>query len=81
MGSYLATLHKPGVALWGTADFVRVRKFEHQGVQRIDFSPCERFVSEERAGAWARYANRLALLCHSATSAEGQSFQLLRLAP
>ena len=44
LGSYLATLHKLGVALWGTAKFSRIGKFEHQGVQHIDFSPCERYM-------------------------------------
>jgi len=44
LGSYLATLHTPGVALWGTSAFNRLRKFEHPKVQNIDFSPCERLV-------------------------------------
>ena len=44
MGSYLATIHKLGVALWGTSKFCRVCRFEHQGVQHIDFSPCERYL-------------------------------------
>ncbi len=42
LGSYLATLHTPGVALWGTSTFSRIRKFEHPRAQNIDFSPCER---------------------------------------
>lgn len=33
-----------GVALWGTSKFTRITKFEHQGVQHIDFSPCERYL-------------------------------------
>ena len=33
-----------GVALWGTEKFTRVNKFEHQGVQHIDFSPCEKYL-------------------------------------
>ena len=42
-GTYLATFHKQGIALWGGDEFSRIGKFGHQGVQMIDFSPCERF--------------------------------------
>ena len=45
MGTYLATLHSQGVALWGGEEFQRIAKFAHPGVQYIDFSPCERFAS------------------------------------
>ena len=43
MGTYLATLHSQGVALWGGDDYKRIAKFAHPGVQYIDFSPCERY--------------------------------------
>ena len=44
-GTYLATFHKQGIALWGGEEFNRIGKFGHQGVQMIDFSPCERLES------------------------------------
>lgn len=44
MGTYLATLHSQGVALWGGDDYKRIAKFAHPGVQYIDFSPCERYL-------------------------------------
>ncbi|GFR78417.1 eukaryotic translation initiation factor 3 subunit B, partial [Elysia marginata] len=43
-GTYLATFHQKGIALWGGPDFTRIMKFGHQGVQLIDFSPCERYL-------------------------------------
>lgn len=45
-GTYLATFHKQGIALWGGDEYNRIGKFGHQGVQMIDFSPCERYDME-----------------------------------
>ena len=42
LGTYLATFHRQGVALWGGPEFERLARFGHNGVQLIDFSPCER---------------------------------------
>ncbi|XP_069695662.1 eukaryotic translation initiation factor 3 subunit B [Periplaneta americana] len=44
LGSYLATFHKKGVALWGGAKFSQKMRFSHTGVQFIDFSPCEKYL-------------------------------------
>jgi len=43
-GTYLATFHGKGIALWGGEDFRQVQKFSHPGVQFIDFSPCEKYI-------------------------------------
>lgn len=43
-GTYLATLHAKGIALWGGEDFRQIHKFSHPGVQSIDFSPCEKYL-------------------------------------
>ena len=43
-GSYLATVHRQGVALWGGSGFERLRRFAHAGVQRVDFSPAEKYL-------------------------------------
>ncbi|XP_060116568.1 eukaryotic translation initiation factor 3 subunit B [Heteronotia binoei] len=43
-GTYLATFHQKGIALWGGEKFKQIQKFSHQGVQLIDFSPCERYL-------------------------------------
>ena len=43
-GTYLATVHRQGVALWGGPSFGRLAKFSHSGVQFIEFSPCERYL-------------------------------------
>jgi len=44
LGTYLATFHGRGIALWGGEDFHQVSKFSHQGVQFIEFSPCEKYL-------------------------------------
>ncbi|KAF4519210.1 hypothetical protein B566_EDAN013504, partial [Ephemera danica] len=44
LGTYLATFHKRGVALWGGPDFGQIMRFSHNGVQFIDFSPCEKYL-------------------------------------
>jgi len=43
-GSYLATFHPRGIAVWGGEDFSQIAKFEHANVQFIDFSPCENYL-------------------------------------
>ena len=43
-GTYLATFHRQGIALWGGEDFQRLHRLNHTNVQLIDFSPCERYV-------------------------------------
>ncbi|VDL73112.1 unnamed protein product [Nippostrongylus brasiliensis] len=43
-GSYLTTLHKKGVAIWGGPRFDRIQRFTHDNVQFIDFSPCEKYL-------------------------------------
>ncbi|GAA5963266.1 hypothetical protein JCM3765_005781 [Sporobolomyces pararoseus] len=43
-GTYLATIHLQGVALWGGASFERINRFAHPEVKLIDFSPYERYL-------------------------------------
>lgn len=43
-GSYLASLHGPGVMLWGGASFARMGKFPHPNVRLISFSNSEAFM-------------------------------------
>lgn len=44
LGTFLATFHKQGVALWGGPQFTQFMKYSHTGVQFIDFSPCEKYL-------------------------------------
>jgi len=44
LGTYLATFHTRGIALWGGDDFHQISKFAHPGVQYIEFSPCEKYL-------------------------------------
>lgn len=43
-GTYFATFHKPGVKLWGGADFTAQGRFMHPSVEEISFSPCENYI-------------------------------------
>eukprot|EP01010_Urceolus_cornutus_P001313 NODE_184_length_2090_cov_947.391965_g145_i0.p1 GENE.NODE_184_length_2090_cov_947.391965_g145_i0~~NODE_184_length_2090_cov_947.391965_g145_i0.p1 ORF type:complete len:591 (+),score=160.45 NODE_184_length_2090_cov_947.391965_g145_i0:249-2021(+) len=44
LGTYLATLHKQGIQLWGGAEWESLGRFPHASAQLIDFSPGEKFV-------------------------------------
>ncbi|CAG9774050.1 unnamed protein product [Ceutorhynchus assimilis] len=44
LGTYLATFHKLGIALWAGPQFTQHKKFTHAYVQYIDFSPCEKYL-------------------------------------
>ncbi|XP_078439767.1 eukaryotic translation initiation factor 3 subunit B-like [Wolffia australiana] len=45
LGTYLATVHRQGVAIWGGANtFNRIMRYAHPMVKLIDFSPGERFL-------------------------------------
>lgn len=44
LGTFLATFHHKGIALWGGPNFTQFNRFSHQGVQFIDFSPCEKYL-------------------------------------
>ncbi|GAA6005478.1 translation initiation factor eIF3 core subunit b [Rhodotorula paludigena] len=43
-GTYLATMHLQGVALWGGKSFDRINRFAHPEVKLIDFSSYERYL-------------------------------------
>lgn len=43
-GTFLATLHGPGVALWGGPSFSKYMRFSHRGARLVDFSPCEKYM-------------------------------------
>jgi len=40
-GSYLATFHQQGIALWAGPDFKKKVRFAHESVKHIQFSPTE----------------------------------------
>jgi translation initiation factor 3 subunit B len=43
-GNYIATIHNPGIALWGTEHWKRLNRLSHTGVQYIQFSPGEHYL-------------------------------------
>lgn len=44
LGTYIATLHRPGVRLWGGPSWKPQQRFAHPLVKLIDFSPCENYI-------------------------------------
>ena len=40
----MATVHSRGIAIWGGAGFGKISRFNHPGVQYIDFSPGEKYL-------------------------------------
>ena len=45
MGTYLATMHKKGVQLWGGQSWSRQTRFPHPECNMIDFSPSELYIT------------------------------------
>ncbi|BDA47339.1 Eukaryotic translation initiation factor 3 subunit B [Coccomyxa sp. Obi] len=43
-GSYLATVHRQGVAIWGGPSFSRLHRFSHPNVRLVEFSPDEKCI-------------------------------------
>lgn len=43
-GTYLATLHRQGVAIWGGKSWNRLQRFAHPNCINIDFSPNEKYL-------------------------------------
>ncbi|PWN87706.1 translation initiation factor eIF-3b [Acaromyces ingoldii] len=44
LGTYLATLHRQGVQLWGGPSLDRFMRFSHPNVRLVDFSPSEKYL-------------------------------------
>jgi len=44
LGSYLATFHRQGIAMWGGKSWNKIARYMHPDVKLIDFSPCERYL-------------------------------------
>lgn len=44
-GTYLTSMHAQGVQLWGGSSWSRQKRFAHPGVNLIDFSPDEQYMT------------------------------------
>ncbi|KAK4553031.1 Translation initiation factor 3 subunit b [Recurvomyces mirabilis] len=44
-GTYLTSMHAQGVQLWGGESWSRQKRFMHPGVNLVDFSPDERYLT------------------------------------
>lgn len=44
LGSFLATFHRQGIALWGGPSFQKFMRFAHPGARLVDFSPSEKYM-------------------------------------
>jgi translation initiation factor 3 subunit B len=76
MGSYMATCHSRGIALWGGPQFQKVARFNHPGVQFIDFSPCEKYIVTFSPSVDARFAedSSAVIIWESRTGAKKRAF-------
>jgi len=45
LGTFIATLHRQGVRLWGGPSWKPTQRFAHPMVKLIDFSPCENYLA------------------------------------
>ena len=61
-GTYLATFHNKGIALWGDAAFSKQGRFAHDGVNKLEFSPREPAINVYgRGGEFAPHQDHQAL--------------------
>lgn len=44
-GTYLTSMHVKGVLLWGGPSWSRLKRFPHPGVDLVDFSPNENYIT------------------------------------
>ncbi|QIX00272.1 hypothetical protein AMS68_005789 [Peltaster fructicola] len=44
-GTYLTSMHAQGVQLWGGPNWSRQKRFMHPGVNLVDFSPDEKYIT------------------------------------
>lgn len=44
LGTYIGTIHRQGVRLWGGPSFKDQQRFAHPLVKLFDFSPCEQYI-------------------------------------
>lgn len=44
LGTFIVTLHRQGVRLWGGASWKAQQRFAHPLVKLLDFSPCEQYL-------------------------------------
>ncbi|KAK3057725.1 Translation initiation factor 3 subunit b, partial [Coniosporium uncinatum] len=45
MGTYLTSMHAQGVQLWGGRSWSRQKRFAHPGVNLVDYSPNEKYLT------------------------------------
>ncbi len=45
LGTYLTSMHAQGVQLWGGKSWGRQKRFAHPGVNLVDFSPTEKYIT------------------------------------
>lgn len=64
-GSFLATLHMQGVAIWGGSSFARIRRFSHQAVSAaaLQHGPAGCQLHHDRDAALPRPAPHITNAC------------------
>lgn len=77
-GSFLATFHHKGIALWGDAEFSKQGRFAHAGVKHLQFSPREHYMITASNEARDK---RGVVVWDVRTRREIRSFETVSLAP
>jgi translation initiation factor 3 subunit B len=44
LGTYMVTMHRQGVQIWGGPSWERLTRFVHPLAKLVDFSPCENYI-------------------------------------
>lgn len=60
-GTYMATVHSKGIALWGGAKWQQLQRFEHRHVSLLDFSSTEKYAVTWSDKASNIEANRIVI--------------------
>jgi translation initiation factor 3 subunit B len=58
-GTYLASFHSQGVALWGGEKFIKIQRIQHPGVSYLEFSPNETYIVTYAQDDYGRFDNTL----------------------
>ncbi|CAG7673110.1 unnamed protein product [Allacma fusca] len=82
LGTYMATFHAKGVALWGGEKFEKINRFAHPNAEFIDFSPCERYIITFSPKAERQYDNpEVLIIWEVRTGAKKRTFSEIWKSP
>lgn len=82
LGTYLATFHGKGVAIWGGKEFEKINRYAHPHAELIDFSPNERYLVTFAPKAERMYDNsEVLIIWEIRTGAKKRTFSEIYKSP